>query len=239
MGFGTTTVKYLLFFFNFIFALSGLAFLAYGLIIRYYSSKTDNLANQAAGDSAGLVALALIIIGSAVFVISFFGCCGAIRESHCMVTVYAMFLLTLFLVELAIVVYLYINQGKLEEITRSSMTSIFNSYSTKNESKAFVDEMQADFHCCGVDSPSDWTTQGIPALPHSCCREDGGQGTTCSKTQAWQDGCMSKTIEVAKREGSKLFKFVLGIAGGELVGIIFALCLASSIKNEERRQGYA
>lgn len=28
--------------------------------------------------------IAIIIIGSVIFVIAFFGCCGAIRESHCM-----------------------------------------------------------------------------------------------------------------------------------------------------------
>lgn len=29
--------------------------------------------------------IALIVVGSIVFVVAFYGCCGAIRESHCMV----------------------------------------------------------------------------------------------------------------------------------------------------------
>lgn len=71
----------------FVFQLSGLALLALGLVTRYYSTKTEELANKASGDAAGLAALAFIIIGGAVFIVSFFGCCGAIRESHCMITV--------------------------------------------------------------------------------------------------------------------------------------------------------
>jgi len=71
---------------SFVFQLSGLALLALGLFTRYYSTKTEELANKASGDAAGMAAMAFIIIGGAVFVVSFFGCCGAIRESHCMIT---------------------------------------------------------------------------------------------------------------------------------------------------------
>jgi len=241
MGLGTSTIKYILFFFNFALALSGLALLGLGLLTRYYSSKSEELANKASGDSTGLAALAFIIIGGAVFIVSFFGCCGAIRESHCMITMYAMFLLAFFLLEVAVGVFLYINRGQAEEITRKSLTTVFNDYSASNktDSRALVDEIQHDFHCCGVNGPNDWTEKNAAALPHSCCREDGGQGTTCSKTQAWQDGCLQKSIDTVKEKSGLLFKIIVGIAGSELIGILFALCLASSIKNEERRQGYA
>ncbi|XP_025206552.1 CD63 antigen-like [Melanaphis sacchari] len=239
MGLGTSTIKYILFFFNFAFALSGLALLALGLFTRYYSTKTEELANKASGDAAGLAALAFIIIGGAVFIVSFFGCCGAIRESHCMITMYAMFLLAFFLLEVAIGVFLYVNRGQVESITRKSLTTVFDDYSNKTESRAFVDEIQSDFHCCGVDGPNYWTERNAAAIPHTCCLNDGGQGTTCSKAQAWQDGCLQKSIDLVKDKSGMLFKIIMVIAGGELIGIIFALCLASSIRNEERRQGYA
>jgi hypothetical protein len=29
--------------------------------------------------------IALMVVGSIIFVIAFYGCCGAIRESHCMI----------------------------------------------------------------------------------------------------------------------------------------------------------
>ncbi|XP_025414973.1 CD63 antigen-like [Sipha flava] len=239
MGLGTATIKYILFFFNFAFALSGLALVALGMYIRYYGSKSEELANKATGDTAGLAALAIIIIGGSVFVVSFFGCCGAIRESHCMITLYAMFLLAIFLLEVAVGVFLYINRDQAEEITRKSMTIVLNDYANKTESRAFFDEIQHDFHCCGVDGPQDWVERTATALPHSCCRTDGGPGTTCAKTEAWQDGCLHKTVNMFKTNANSLFKVVMSIAGGELIGIIFSLCLASSIRNEERRQGYA
>ncbi|VVC38422.1 Tetraspanin/Peripherin,Tetraspanin,Tetraspanin, EC2 domain,Tetraspanin, conserved site [Cinara cedri] len=239
MGLGTSTIKYILFFINFLFALSGLALLGLGLVTRYYSTKSEELANKASGDAVGLAALAFIIIGGAVFVVSFFGCCGAIRESHCMITIYAMFLLALFLLEAAIGVFLYVNRGQVEPITEKLLTTVFKDYSNDSDSRAFVDKIQHEFHCCGIDGPNYWTDQTAAAIPHSCCKEDNGQGTTCLKTQAWQDGCPKKSVEFVKSKLGKLLNIIIAIAGGELIGIIFALCLASSIKNEERRQGYA
>lgn len=58
---------------------------------------------------------------------------------------YAMFLLAFFLLEVAIGVFLYVNRGQAEEITRKSLTTVFNDYSTnKTESRALVDEIQHD-----------------------------------------------------------------------------------------------
>lgn len=57
---------------------------------------------------------------------------------------YAMFLLAFFLLEVAIGVFLYVNRGQAEEITRKSLTTVFNDYNNKTESRALVDEIQHD-----------------------------------------------------------------------------------------------
>lgn len=76
--------------------------------------------------------------------------------------------------------------------------------------------MYSQFHCCGIDGPNYWTEHNAAAIPHSCCRDDGGQGTTCSKAQAWQDGCLQKSIDLVKDKSGMLFKIIMGIAGGEV-----------------------
>lgn len=72
------------------------------------------------------------------------------------------------------------------------------------------------FHCCGIDGPNDWIVRNVAALPHSCCRNDGGQGTTCTTTEAWQVGCLHKSIDLVKGKSELLFKIVVGIAAGEV-----------------------
>ena len=51
-----------------------------GVIQGKYKSYFDFF-----GNSFGSVAILLIIIGAVIFVIGFFGCCGAYKENYCMV----------------------------------------------------------------------------------------------------------------------------------------------------------
>lgn len=55
-----------------------------------------------------------------------------------------MFLLAFFLLEAATGVFLYVNRGQVESITRKSLNTVFEDYSNKSESRAFVDEIQHD-----------------------------------------------------------------------------------------------
>lgn len=54
-----------------------------------------------------------------------------------------MFLLAFFLLEVAVGVFLYVNRGQAEAITRKSLTTVFNDY-TKPDARALVDEIQHD-----------------------------------------------------------------------------------------------
>lgn len=45
----------------------------------YFMDKVHNEVNFTASP------IALMVVGSIIFVIAFFGCCGAVRESHCMI----------------------------------------------------------------------------------------------------------------------------------------------------------
>lgn len=55
-----------------------------------------------------------------------------------------MFLLAFFLLEVAVGVFLYVNRGQAEAITRKSLTTVFNDYSNKTDARALVDEIQHD-----------------------------------------------------------------------------------------------
>lgn len=65
----------------FVFQISGIAILAIGSVIlisyNHYSAFV-----YSSYQSAPIV---LIVVGVVVFIIAFFGCCGAVRENHCMV----------------------------------------------------------------------------------------------------------------------------------------------------------
>ncbi|XP_039568949.1 CD63 antigen [Passer montanus] len=79
---GMKCVKFLVFFFNFIFWVCGVALVAIGS----YALLALGRAPLAAGGGAGWAPAALLALGVVIFFTAFFGCCGAWRESYCMVT---------------------------------------------------------------------------------------------------------------------------------------------------------
>ena len=67
----------------FIFQLCGLALISVGTIAL---SQYETIKTEAEGGIITGAAISLIIIGLIIFIISFLGCCGAIKESYCMTT---------------------------------------------------------------------------------------------------------------------------------------------------------
>lgn len=67
---------------SFPFQLCGIALVVVGagFLLRY-----DEILDAFKEVNVNVAPIALIVVGSTILVISFFGCCGAIRESHCMV----------------------------------------------------------------------------------------------------------------------------------------------------------
>ncbi|PSN47126.1 hypothetical protein C0J52_14495 [Blattella germanica] len=78
---GMSCVKYLLFVFNLIFLITGIAILAIGGIIQdFYSDYSDLLHGK-----FFVAPVLLLVVGVIIFIVAFFGCCGAIKENHCMI----------------------------------------------------------------------------------------------------------------------------------------------------------
>ncbi|XP_015432181.1 PREDICTED: CD63 antigen-like isoform X2 [Dufourea novaeangliae] len=228
-------IKWLLFLFNFMFAVCGLGILTVGILVHLQlSNVTDRL-----DISIAFPSITLMVLGGIIFIIAFFGCCGAIRESHCMTITFASLLLFILLIQVAVAVYAFVvvkntdNHINIEE----GYTQVFEKYYTNEENKQLVDVIQAGFQCCGVNSESDFNRHGNfnGTIPFSCCGKQ--EGEECSKDESYKKGCAKEISKALMFAGSVLGGVAIGIAAVELVGIIFALCLANSIRNTERR-GY-
>ncbi|XP_054001655.1 CD63 antigen-like isoform X1 [Hylaeus anthracinus] len=235
MGCGMGMIKYLLFIFNFIFAVCGLGILTIGVVVHLQLSNVTKSIDM----NIMFPSITLIVVGSIIFLISFFGCCGAIRESHCMTVTFASCLLFILLIQVAVAVYAFVvvKNDKNGVDVVDNYRKIFNGYPLNEENKQFVNVIQASFQCCGVDGPNDYRKLGNYSgnPPYSCCGKS--EGEMCSISESYKNGCGEQLTNALRTAGTVLGSVAIGIAGVELVGIIFALCLANSIKNAERR-GY-
>jgi CD63 antigen len=72
-----------------VFQISGIAILSIGAITQdFYTTYTDFLHGK-----FFVGPVLLIVVGVIVFVVAFFGCCGAIKENHCMIMTVRSFVL--------------------------------------------------------------------------------------------------------------------------------------------------
>ena len=79
-----------------LFQLSGLFLIVTGGVVQgAYSQYLDFL-----GDQFFSTPVFLVIVGCIIFFVAFFGCCGAIKENHCMTLTFSILLGIIFLMEI-------------------------------------------------------------------------------------------------------------------------------------------
>ncbi|ODM95263.1 CD63 antigen [Orchesella cincta] len=239
MGCATGIVKFLMFLFNFVFVVGGVLLITFGVMaLTGYQDFQQEYEHVVKVDSFKAPPIILIVVGGAVFLIAFMGCCGVLRENNCMMMTYAVFLTIILLVQVGIAVAAALYEDEFKEVLQKGMSKSIEKYSTADEVKKTWDAMQSNLHCCGSDSYNDWSKTGH--VPESCCLKqapgcsDGVLGSPDkAETTIYTEGCVNKILSDVK------IKYVVYtaavIAGVELLGIVFACCLAARF----RRKNYA
>ncbi|KAJ0001918.1 hypothetical protein NQD34_001714 [Periophthalmus magnuspinnatus] len=157
----TKCVKYLLFFFNFIFWLAGGVILGVALWLRQDQKTSTLLGIQYEGAQAPntfyISVHILIAVGAVMMVVGFLGCYGAIQESQCLLGTFFACLVILFACEVAAGIWGYMNK---ETVSREMITfydSLYNQatktdFSGPDERKKTLATVLKVFHetlqCC-------------------------------------------------------------------------------------------
>lgn len=228
---GMSMVKYGLFVTNLICAIAGIALIVVGSIPLF---RIDDIRDLYPEHEPTIIPIAVIVLGSIIFVISFFGCCGAIRESQCMVSTYAFFLFVLVILQIVVAVYAFLYTEDVANSMSRAFDDLWNSMNNNDAAaREAVNGIQRALQCCGRTGPSDWTNSSAGQIPTSCCN-DGL--TTCTAATAFPNGCGTVLHDAVYGSGMLIAWIAVVFGALELVGVIFACCLANSIRNQNRRQ---
>jgi len=174
----------------------------------------------------------LIVVGAVVFVVAFFGCCGAIQESNFMLITFAVLLFVIFLMEVAGGVAGYMMQQDIDSMLKQRMDSSMQDYNKNTEITNSWNVLQYDLKCCGTESLKDWEkvyTNGT--IPYSCC-PNNPVDEPCSPDKANSHGCLPSLKQLLEKNTTLVGGFGLGVAFTQLIGVVFACCLARSIRKE-------
>ncbi|XP_046461293.1 CD63 antigen-like [Daphnia pulex] len=234
---GMKFIKYLLFIFNLLFAVSGITLIITAAVIQgLYSTYLDFLGNEFL--SAPML---FIIVGVVIFLVAFFGCCGAVRENNCMMITFSVFLAVIFICELAGGIAAYVLRNDVDVTLTENMYKAQQQYNvTGHEGVTETwNIMQNEVHCCGVKNYSDWAnttfSHGIN-VPDSCCKEyTVGCGSNMilspdADERLWTVGCVPELAEQVKHKAGVFAGIGVGIAFIQLIGIVFACLLAKAIR---------
>ncbi|XP_029170995.1 CD63 antigen-like [Nylanderia fulva] len=232
LGLAPKTIKYLMFAFNLFFVITGIVLLSIGLVIHgvYYQYQhfLDN--------SFLSVPSLLVAVGVIVFIIAFFGCCGAVRESSCMIITFCTLLTAVFILEIIGGTMGYVMRTRVASIAEEKMLKTMPKYNDSQEIRIVWDNLQRDFECCGTRNASDWTEKNLTmGIPMSCCDQPigaiGSMNCTTDSPTLHHEGCMDAFAHFAEKHAAKIAGVGLTLAVIQLIGIFLSSYLVRSIRN--------
>lgn len=142
-----------MFFFNLLFWLSGLLLVGVGIYAALYTwSSVEAFKLQTICDVMFNIGFLLMIIGGIIFIVSFAGCIGALRENMFLFKVYPLYLLIFFLTEMTLLALIFIYPNKLTEFLEEELSDkLIQSYRDDLDFQNLIDLVQHDFTCCSIN----------------------------------------------------------------------------------------
>ncbi|XP_063828564.1 leukocyte surface antigen CD53-like [Ostrinia nubilalis] len=218
-------VKYILFFFNFVFTLAGIALIGLGIAALVQINQIVDLIPVPING----IPIAIIVLGSIIFVIAFFGCCGAIRESRCLLTMYfiCMAILAAGKIYLATVIF-----GALDTL-QSTVEGWVDTAFEKEDLRKVFHVLEEVFQCCGTTGPGSYV--GVyPILPPTCCASGVAE---CTDDLAF-GGCRARLGSYFENFGEAIAAVLIVVIVVELVAMLFGMFMCWSVSEKRQRGRY-
>ncbi|XP_067420032.1 tetraspanin-8 isoform X2 [Emydura macquarii macquarii] len=236
----SSCMKYSMFIFNFLFWVCGCIILGVSIWIRVSKAAQEDLHL----DSSLFAAVDLMIaVGSIIMVLGFLGCCGAMKESQCM--------LLLFFIGLLLILLLQVVAGILGAVYKSQIETAINKtllddakilQSSTQEDQVFQEKFQKFEkmnQCCGlVKGHEDWGNNfNTPFSNYKICEcpqqdQNTDLCTTYSNRYIYKKPCAVVIIDFFKNHMVILMGIAFGLAVVETVGLGFSMSLYCQIQRK-------
>jgi len=206
----------------------------------------------------------LIALGAFIFIISFLGYCGSIKESRVLLTAYGIFLIIIFCLQIALVVLCTAYKTHTDTHTKGflkhSLTKYYTIGAEKNAVSLSWDMVMGHMSCCGVDGYQDFQTaklfvdaasaEGLRRqIPESCCvltgkktdlhPEDAACINNPTLSNSYMDtGCFTKMTDLIEQNLDLVIGAVVVVAAIELLAIVFSFCLCRAVGKEREYHHY-
>lgn len=152
---------------------------------------------------------------------------------------FAAFLGVILILEVVAGILGFVFRGKLESVLADGMYTTLGNYNNDSSTQTIWDDVQVQFYCCGVKNATDWRgkyTKDARSVPDSCCktptRNCGNEALTKMPSAIYWNGCLAVVEQTLGASTIVIGSIAIAVAVVQLIGIIFACCLASAIKKD-------
>ncbi|EDO35297.1 predicted protein [Nematostella vectensis] len=251
----TFCVKYTMFFVNVLFWLISCIILAISSFAMVNKKELYGKINNLATDPAVMLAIA----GVLMFVISFSGCLGALRENVCMLRFYSIMLGIMLLLEIVAAVLGYVYAGEVKQQVEKAVDHIIVRYRDDPDLQNIIDLLQKELKCCGSKDYKTWEQNvyfncSSPSVercgvPFSCCISDqinsqcGFGAIRMSESQAskviYTKGCIQGAESWFMTNLIMMASIAASLPATQILGYCLARRLIEDIRDIIRRQQQA
>ncbi|CAL9700379.1 unnamed protein product [Knipowitschia caucasica] len=241
----TGLLKTMMFIFNGVIFLAGAAILAVGIWVQVDSGSLLSILGDIKDAPPGLDQLAnvsylLIAVGAVLLVIGFLGCCGAVKESRCMLLTFFSIVLILFIIEVAAAIVVLVFDDLAEQLLKGLEVEvredITNNYGNNNQTTGLWNNTMEQFKCCGFANYTDFENSTFVSdfrrYPTPCCNAtyiDGGPCLLSGAKDSKITGCFETLLEFIKENAVIVAGVALGIAVLEIAAMVVSMVLYKDI----------
>ncbi|KAM9239398.1 tetraspanin-1 [Leptosomus discolor] len=171
----------------------------------------------------------LIVIGAILLVIGFLGCCGAQKESKCLLMMFFSVVLIIFIAEIAAAVVALVYTGLAETLLTAVVTPLLKEkYGVDMKLTHIWNVTMTEVHCCGLNNYTDFNNsqwlEKHNTYPEPCCEDM----KPCNATVAAQSkvpGCFNQILEEIKTNAGVVGGVAAGIAALEIASMAVSMYL--------------
>ncbi|XP_056427464.1 tetraspanin-15-like [Hyla sarda] len=174
-------IKFSLSFYSTLFSLIGLLILCIGIY-----AESERRRHQTLEGIFLAPAIILLLLGILMFVVSFIGMVGSLRDNLLLLKIFFWVLLVIFLIEFLLIVIELVCETELKKFAHANILVGMKHYYDDLDFKNIMDFVQEKFSCCGGDQFTDWMVNPYHScnstgplscgVPYTCCITGTGTG---------------------------------------------------------------
>ncbi|XP_042191723.1 tetraspanin-1 [Callorhinchus milii] len=235
-----TFVKVMMILFNLMIFLGGGALLGVGIWVTVDGSSFVKVIGQVSSQAMQFVNVGYfcIAIGAVLVLIGFLGCCGAQKESRCLLIMFFAIVLIIFIAEIAAAVVALVYSSFAESLLKAWVGPVLkNDYGKVKDVTGIWNSTMSELKCCGFTNYTDFIDSyyyenNNNNLPSFCCT---GLQSNCSIEVASTDsvqGCFEQLFTILKENANIVGGIAAGICALEIAAMAVSMYLYCKIDDK-------